>query len=307
MAINIYRKDNTRDNTRDNTKDNTKELINEINKKKDRNINFKYICIKKEYFDVNMIYLDYTNLRKTKYIEIIYKSPSVFLDGLFFKTPELNYKLFTIIQKKYSNPDRNNNSNNIIIKLSLNNNEHRQFINMLFQIDEYIYNYIHRYAKDINKELNNNNPNNSSDNNTNNNNNYNIYTHPVEMYRYDNIIRKRGNNYDVNMKSYLDNKTIWNLQKLLNNSESSFLQNTTDCTLENPNLSANENDSIISSVSNESDIMESSIETPIETHTETPIDTNNIKYVLTFNISNIYIGQYNLLPLIKCNKCEIIN
>ena len=41
------------------------------------------------------------------------------------------------------NPDRNNNSNNIIIKLSLNNNEHRQFINMLFQIDEYIYNYIH--------------------------------------------------------------------------------------------------------------------------------------------------------------------
>ena len=35
-------------------------------------VDYKYICIKKDFFDTNMIYLDYTNLRNVNYIEILY-------------------------------------------------------------------------------------------------------------------------------------------------------------------------------------------------------------------------------------------
>ena len=31
----------------------------------------------------------------------------------------------------------------------------------------------------------------------------------------------------------------------------------------------------------------------------------NKKYIFTFNISNIYLSNNSLLPLIKCNRCEI--
>ena len=31
----------------------------------------------------------------------------------------------------------------------------------------------------------------------------------------------------------------------------------------------------------------------------------NKKYIFTFNISNIYLSCNSLLPLIKCNRCEI--
>ena len=39
-----------------------------------------------------MVYLNYLSLQQKKFIEIIYKSPSVFLDGLFFKTPLISHK-----------------------------------------------------------------------------------------------------------------------------------------------------------------------------------------------------------------------
>jgi len=243
------------------------EMIEQINKPRQKSIDFNYICIKKEYFDVNMIYLNYIGIKKTKYIEIIYKSPSVFLDGLFFKTPELNNKFITIIHKN-NNLTNTNTNNNIIIKLLLNMNEHREFINMLYSIDNYINNYIHRFAKDINKEL-------YEINNTNNN-----YLNCIEMYRYDNIIRKCGNHFEVQMKSYIDNKTIYNLEQLLQSYENN--QKSEDTFI------LSNNSSSIDNVDNEN-------------------NTKNLKYVLTFNISNIYIGQYNLLPLVKCNRCEIRN
>ena len=56
-------------------------------KKKNTSVDYKYICIKKDQFDISMVYLNYLSLQQKKFIEIIYKSPSVFLDGLFFKTP----------------------------------------------------------------------------------------------------------------------------------------------------------------------------------------------------------------------------
>ena len=32
----------------------------------------------------------------------------------------------------------------------------------------------------------------------------------------------------------------------------------------------------------------------------------NNKYIFTFNISNIYFGINNIIPLIKCNRCEVV-
>ena len=73
----------------------------------------------------------------------------------------------------------------------------------------------------------------------------------IEMFRYDNILKHRGgNNWELNMKSYLDKPSLDML------SASKF---------------------------------------------------NNIKYIFTFNITNIYLGNVNLIPLIKCNKCETIS
>jgi hypothetical protein len=202
-------------------------------KKSDNSAEFKYICIKKEYFDVNMIYLNYTNIKKQNYIEIIYKSPSIFLEGLFFKTPHISASQIRLVYKD------KHNYNYITVKITLDNSIEQQaeFIKMLHKSDEYINNYILRFAKDINKEFFKDELNNSMN--------------TIEMFRYDNILKHRGgNNWELNMKSYLDKPSLDML------SASKF---------------------------------------------------NNIKYIFTFNITNIYLGNVNLIPLIKCNKCETIS
>jgi hypothetical protein len=85
--------------------------------KNDAAVDFKYICIKKDCFDVNMIDFSYANLNKNKYVEIIYKSPSVFLEGLFLKTPAIASNDIDIFYK-------NRQTNNITIKIALNQQEH---------------------------------------------------------------------------------------------------------------------------------------------------------------------------------------
>ena len=112
----------------------------------DATVDFSYICIKKEHFDVNMIYLKYINLKKENYIEIIYKSPSIFLDGLFFKTPPLSatqLSIFTKNQPPYAS----------VITCVLDKDANYEFINMLKSIDAYLNNYIIRHARDINSKM----------------------------------------------------------------------------------------------------------------------------------------------------------
>jgi hypothetical protein len=208
-------------------------------------IEHRYICIKKEHFDVSMIYLNYTNMKKRSNIEIIYKSPSIFLDGLFFKTPMIESSQISIYTKDkppYSS----------VINVKLNPQDNRDFINMLKSVDTYISNYIARHAKDINREMN-------EDSNSN-----------VDTYlKYENILKTRcikidnkftGNiwinrtkqnlEYEISFKSYLDRKTLDDLKK----------------------------------------------------------STSSKKYIITFNISNIYFNKNNLIPLIKCNRCnEVIH
>ena len=212
--------------------------------KQNSSVNYKYICIKKDVFDISMIYLNYTNLKQKKYIEIIYKSPSVYLEGLFFKTPIILAKDIFIYNKDNRNYQsnqqnninhQNNTNNNIsstIIKLHLNYQEHSQFINILRSIDEYISTYINKYSLEIENDL----ITYYNDNRT------------MSSFNYEQIIKYRYNNIiEIHMKSYLDKVLIEELSNKTN---------------------------------------------------------NNNKYIFTFNISNIYFSNNNLLPLVKCNRCE---
>ena len=73
--------------------------ISQINKKNDSSVDYKYICIKKDCFDANMIILNYNNIKKYNYIEIIYKSPTITLEGLFFKTPPISGNAISVFYK----------------------------------------------------------------------------------------------------------------------------------------------------------------------------------------------------------------
>jgi hypothetical protein len=209
--------------------------------KKNTSVDYKYICIKKDVFDPSMIFLNYSSLKHKKYIEIIYKSPSVFLEGLFFKTPPISSKDIFIYYKDNKNYQSthplNNQAYNIsnpTIKLLLNHQSHTQFINILRTIDEYISTYINKYAIEIENDL----VTYYNDNRT------------MTSFNYEQIIKYRYNNIiEIHMKSYLDKFIIDEL--------------------------------------------------------ENKIEDN--KYIFTFNISNIYFSNNNnLLPLVKCNRCESI-
>ena len=199
-------------------------------KKKNTSVDYKYICIKKDQFDISMVYLNYLSLQQKKFIEIIYKSPSVFLDGLFFKTPLISHKDIII----YYKDTKYNCLNNPTLKLLLNYKDHSAFINILRSIDEYISNYINKYSTEIENNL---------------QTYYNDYRSLLN-FNYEQIIKFKYNNIiELHMKSYLEPSMI----------------------------------------------------TKIETNKD------NINYNFTFNISNIYFSNNNnLLPLVKCNKCEVI-
>ena len=221
---------------------NAQHHTTQYHRKNDSTVDYKYICIKKDYFDVNMIHLNYTNLKKCNYIEIIYKSPSIFLEGVFMKTPQISSNAISVIHK-----DRE--SNNITIKISLNNKEHSAFIQILRSIDEYISSYINRISMEIETELNSNVTNHTE-------------LRSLLMFRYDQIVKYRngGDNIEMHLKSYLDKSMITDLEDKTKGQSQSQCQS----------------------------------------------QCQNQKYIFTFNISNIYFGSSNLIPLIKCNRCEIV-
>jgi hypothetical protein len=234
--------------------------------KKNTSVDYKYICIKKDVFDSSMIYLNYSRLKKNKYIEIIYKSPSVFLEGLFFKTPPIALKDIFIYYKenKYyqSNHQSNHQSNrqvhtytnsNPTIKLLLNYKEHTQFINILRTIDEYISTYINKHSVEIENDLL----------------TYYNDNRSISSFNYEQIIKFRNNS--------------------LTNTVQNSTQNTINSTIEIHMKSYLDNVIIA--------MLESKIDNTID----------DKKYIFTFNISNIYFSNNNnLLPLVKCNKCESV-
>jgi len=247
--------------------------------KKNTSVDYKYICIKKDVFDSSMIYLNYSSLKKNKYIEIIYKSPSVFLEGLFFKTPPIALKDIIIYYKEnksyYSNYNyhqSNHNTNyhtnyhtnyNPTIKLLLNYKDHTQFINILRTIDEHISTYINKYAVEIENDLL----------------NYYNDNRPISSFNYEQIIKFR------------------------NASVSNKVSNT-----------VNVNNTSLNTVNNTIEIhMKSYLDTAIIDMLDSKIDgkidnlIDDKKYIFTFNISNIYFSNNNnLLPLVKCNRCESV-
>lgn len=264
---------------------------------------FVYICIKKEYFNVNMVYLNYYNLKKKKQIEIIYKSPSIFLEGVFLKTPEMVLADFVIYKHDKQNTYNNNNNekynlysnivNNTHIKPKGNNQYipsntkeivdikfylidsnpyHAFFINLLQTLDNYIIQYLDKYKTEIENEL----VLNYRDN------------RKLSEYKYINIIKhvktyansntsncntSQNNKFEITMKSYLDKKLIYDFIKKKQRVK---------------NLKSN--------------IIDTSA---ITTKDNSKITMQEQKYIFTFNISNIYFGNTNLIPLIKTNNVQI--
>jgi hypothetical protein len=230
------------------------------------NVDFVYICIKKEFFDVNMIYLNYYNLKKKKQIEIIYKSPSIFLEGLFLKTPEIT--LHNIHVTKYDKSSKYlNKLENVELKLYFNESDpqHLFFINILSTLDKYILQYLDKYKQEIETEL---------------SINYKD-TRPLTSFKFINVIKpvellqcdttniittpqvtdKKiiGKQWEVTMKSYLDKKIIYDFIKK----------------------------------------RERYNKDPVEHH-----QIMDTKHIFTFNISNIYFSTNTLIPLVKTNRLE---
>jgi len=257
----------------------------QYHKKNDLVVDYKYICIKKDFFDVNMINLNYKNLKYNNYIEIIYKTPCMLLEGIYFKTPVISSNNISVYHKERY-------MNNISIKLLLNQKDHSQFIQILRSIDEYISSYINKYAVEINNELQDencndgNNGNNGNDGNGNNG-NYNIYkqynnmSRSVSMLTYEQIIKY--NIYKHNTYRY-------------NSGNSNTNGNTNGNTSGNTIGNTNDNESYHI-------YLKSYLDKDIISDLE---NNNSKKYIFTFNISNIYISNNSLTPLIKCNRCEVV-
>lgn len=154
------------------------------------NVKSIYLCIKKEHFNENMVYLNYNNLKQKKSIAIIYKSPSIFLDGLFFQTPQLTNS--DIIITKYEKTKTNQDNYNIILNLNEKNTEHKQLINIIIKLDQYIINYLKKFKKEIQNEL--------------------IINYgddrPIEKFKYIFLIKKNNNKWQINMKSYIDKNIV---------------------------------------------------------------------------------------------------
>jgi hypothetical protein len=257
---------NINQNQNQNTNQNmqTNNYQNQNIKKTELLVDYRYICIKKDIFDVNMVDLNFNNINYNNQIELIYKSPTIILDGIFLKTPPISGNAITIIYKE-------KNANNITIKLLLNQKEHQHFIQIMKLLDEYLSSSINKYSNKIENDLDINNfisnygndsqyINNSSSNSSSNSNNN---SNKLSVLKYEQVIKynyynsnnnfciennniENNEKYQIYLKSYLDKNIINELEKKLNK-----------------------------------------------------------KYIFTFNISNIYLSCNSLLPLIKCNRCEI--
>jgi len=245
-------------------------------KKIDLLVDYRYICIKKDIFDVNMVELNFNNINYNNQIELIYKSPTIILDGIFLKTPPISGNAITIIYKE-------KNANNITIKLLLNQKEHQQFIQIMKLLDEYLSSEINKYSNKIENDLDINNfistfsndSNYIKDYNNNSSNNFNNNSNKLSVLKYEQVI-KYNYYYSNNFSNNFTNENN-------SNSNSSNSNNSND---------NNEKYQIY---------LKSYLDKNIINELEKKI---NKKYIFTFNISNIYLSTNSLLPLIKCNRCE---
>jgi hypothetical protein len=256
----------------ENTNDNITDTKNEgKDQYYDNTVDYRYICIRKEHFDVSMIYLKYTNLKKENYMEIIYKSPSIFLDGLFFKTPPLNTSQLSIFTK-------NRIPFTSAITCVLDRVANSEFINMLKTIDSYLSNYIVRHARDINTKM-----------------------HEDENHYL---------NYETILKPWYNPKkkigTSGHSREQLSYSTvvAGDIYNTSTSTSTSTNTNTNTRWTGNYVINFKSYLERPVLEALKQSILDKSINNTEKKYVITFNISNIYFSNMALTPLIKCNKCE---
>lgn len=105
----------------------------------------KFLIIKLDYFNVKFIFFDIANYKHNQFINIIYKSPTIYLDCLILETPWIqNTK--PIIENK--------NSDKLFLELNFDNYKNdkllNNFYNILNSIDIFTYNFIKDYKQILN-------------------------------------------------------------------------------------------------------------------------------------------------------------
>lgn len=177
----------------------------------------------------------------------------------------------------------------------LDKTQNLEFINMLKSIDTYISNYIARHARDINHKM---------------NEDENHYLH------YESIIKPASiSKIQTSTPTNIPYATIAASNTTSGNGSSyssiysprqdqrygNGLNNTT------ARINSNKSWSCNYVISFKSYLERSVLETLKTSILDKSVSNTERKYIITFNISNIYFSKTALTPLIKCNRCEEVS
>lgn len=123
---------------------------------------FALTTINIEYFNPNFVYYNMNNFKDSQFIEMTYRSPTIFLEGLMFETPWMQVpKSIYKINKNSNNTQKNNNSTNdnssnndkYFIELSFNgyqdDPELKQFYNCFNSLDKQCSSFLNKQQKTL--------------------------------------------------------------------------------------------------------------------------------------------------------------
>lgn len=123
----------------------SKNRINSDENSYDENINInkkKFLIIKNDHFNVNFIHFNISTNKNEQFINVIYKSPTIFLDCLVLETPWLYVKK-PLIERK--------NTDKMFLELAFGSDKlSKQFFNILNSIDNFTNNFLNKCGKILN-------------------------------------------------------------------------------------------------------------------------------------------------------------
>ena len=94
---------------------------------------FALTTINIEYFNPNFVYYNMNNFKDSQFIEMTYRSPTIFLEGLMFETPWMQVsKSIYKINKNSNNTQKNDNSTNDNSTNDNSSNNDKYFIELSF-------------------------------------------------------------------------------------------------------------------------------------------------------------------------------
>lgn len=208
-----------------------KDEISELIKNQKYLFNKSFMVIILDCFNDEFIYYEHKEVRKKKFINIIYKSPTIFLNGLTFETPWMK-----TIKDCY--PIINNDTKYWLEQTFIGNEDDSEinlFLQVMNNIDKNVINYLDSYKNYLELDKYNNNFYDKINNNKNNEDNEkNIDNKNLESKNQD---ENQDNNRDknqVNTQELIENLFCKNIKiNMENESKYSYLKNKIDIYLKN--------------------------------------------------------------------------